>query len=92
MDASPEKLVELFSSMIFNASKGFVEINVEKNTRKKTVNKTKETNKPTKGGVGCRPSLNSFLNTFRNVADKAVLLRKYTNRQDQFGLHVPTSC
>ena len=88
MDASPEKLVDLFSSMIYNASKGFVEINVEKNTKPKKVNKT---NKQTKGVVGCRPSLNRFLNTIRNVADKAVRLRKYTNRPDQFDIRVPTS-
>ena len=30
MGASPEKLVELFSSMIYHVSKGFVETNVEK--------------------------------------------------------------
>ena len=44
MDASPEKLVDLFSSMIYNASKGFVEINVEKKYQTEKGQQDEQTN------------------------------------------------
>ena len=44
---------------------------------------------PTKGGVGCRPSLNGFVNAI-NVTD-ICSNKKNKSRQDQFELYVPAS-